>query len=112
MCVRGFARSCMGKYGMLMSLDRMLVGFGRVLMSLLMIALHVVLGGQVMVLRCFFVVLGGFLMVCFVCHLSCPLGNIPARSYACPREFGDNAGRKIPIVRRKFTNPNNKKKGD
>ena len=110
MCVRGFARSCMGKYGLLMSLGRVLVGFGRVLMTLLMIALLVVIGGQVMVLGCFFVVLGGF-MVCFVCHLSCPLGNIPARSYACPREFGDNAGRKIPIVRRKFTNPNEQEKG-
>ena len=51
-----------------MSLDRVLVGFGRVLMSLLMIALDVVVGGQVMMLGCFFVVLGGF-VVCFVCHV-------------------------------------------
>jgi hypothetical protein len=28
----------------------------------------VVVGGQVMMLRCFFVVLGGF-VVCFVCHV-------------------------------------------
>jgi hypothetical protein len=35
----------MGSYGVFMSLDRVLVGFGRVLMSLLMIALDVVVGG-------------------------------------------------------------------
>jgi hypothetical protein len=58
----------MGSYGVFMSLDRVLVGFGRVLMSLLMITLNVVIGGQVMMLRCFFVVLGGF-VVCFVCHV-------------------------------------------
>jgi hypothetical protein len=58
----------MGSRGVLMSLDRVLVGFGRVLMSLLMIALDVVIGGQVMMLRCFFVVLGGF-VVCFVGHV-------------------------------------------
>ena len=85
-----------------MSLDGVLVSFGRVLMSLLMIALDVVLGGQVMMLRCFFVVLGGFVM-CFVCHINCPVGNIPARSYARACEFGANTGRKIHIVRRKFT---------
>ncbi len=75
-----------------MCLDRVLVGFGCVLMSFLMIALDVVVGGQVMMLRCFFVVLGGF-VVGFVCHVSCPLGNLPARSYACPREFGDDGSR-------------------
>jgi len=77
-----------------MSLDRVLVGFGRVFMSLLVIALDVVIGGQVMMLRCFFVVLGGF-VVCFVCHVYCPLGNLPPRSYARTCEFGDNTSRRF-----------------
>jgi hypothetical protein len=47
---------------------RVLVGFGRVLVSLFVSALEVVLGGQAMMLRCFFVVLGGF-VVCFACHV-------------------------------------------
>jgi hypothetical protein len=66
----------MGGYGVFMSLDRVLVSFGRVLMGLLVIALDVVIGGQVMMLRCFFVVLGGF-VVCFVCHVHCPGGKYP-----------------------------------
>ena len=45
-----------------MGLDRVLVGFGRVFMGLLMIALKVVIGGKVMMFRCFFVVLGGFVV--------------------------------------------------
>ena len=71
----------MGSYGVLMSLDRVLVGFGRVFMSLLVIALDVVLGSQVMMLGCLFVVLRGF-VVCFVCHFGFPVGNLPARSYS------------------------------
>src|ERR1700677_470480 len=82
-----------------MGLDRVLVGFGRVLMRLLVVALDVVLACQVMVLCCFFVVLGGF-VVCFVCHFDCPVGNLPARSYssvceivvACSRTFTWFAG--------------------
>jgi hypothetical protein len=59
----------------------------------------VVLGRQVMMLSCFFVVLRGF-VVCFVCHWICPVGNLPARSYtpvreivvACSRRFTGFAG--------------------
>jgi hypothetical protein len=57
-----------GGGGVVMSLDRVFVGFGRVLMRFLVVALDVVLGCQVMMLSCFFVVLRGF-VVCFVCHL-------------------------------------------
>ena len=94
-----------------MSLDRMLVGFGRVFMSLFVIALEVVIGGQVMMLRCFFVVLGGF-VVCFVCHVECPLGNLPARSYARPREFGANGSRRFTWIAGNSRTPTNKKMGD
>jgi len=94
-----------------MRLDRVLVGFGRVLMSLLMITLNVVIGGQVMMLRCFFVVLGGF-VVCFVCHVSCPLGNLPARSYARPCEFGANNRRRFTEIAGNSRIPTNNKIGD
>ena len=64
-----------------MGLDRVLVGLGGVVVGFLVIALDVVLGSQVMMLGCFFVVLRGF-VVCFVYHFDCPVGNLPARSYS------------------------------
>jgi hypothetical protein len=66
--VQGFARRLVGGGGVLMGLDRVLVSFGGVLMGFLVVAFAVVLGCQVMMLGCFFVVLRGF-VVCFVCHL-------------------------------------------
>src|ERR1700679_4385006 len=82
-----------------MGLGRVLVGFRCVLMSFLVVAFDVVLGCQLMMLGCFFVVLRGF-VVCFVCHFDCPVGNLPARSYspvgeivvACSRRFTCFAG--------------------
>jgi len=50
-----------------MSRQRMLMGLSGVLVTFFVVALAVVLCGQVMVLGCFFVVLRGF-VVCFVCH--------------------------------------------
>src|ERR1700677_1948074 len=69
-----------------MGLDRVLVSFGGVLMGFLVVAFAVVLGCQVMMLGCFFVVLCGF-VVCFVCHFDCPVGNLPARSYSSAHEI-------------------------
>jgi hypothetical protein len=99
MCVCRFARRLVRDGGVVVGLDRVLVGLGGVDMGFLVIALDVVLGSQMMMLGCFFVVLGGF-VVCFVCHFDCPVGNLPARSYspvgeivvACSRRFTWFAG--------------------
>jgi hypothetical protein len=75
-CVRGFARGFMGGSRVIMSLPGVLVRFGRVLMGFLVVALEVVIGCQVVVPGCFFVVLRGFVM-CFVCHFGFSCGKSP-----------------------------------
>jgi hypothetical protein len=63
--------------GVLMGLLRVLVSLDCVLMGSFVVALFVVLGGEVVVLGSFFVVLSG-LVVCFVCHEGFPVGDFPA----------------------------------
>jgi hypothetical protein len=61
----------------------MLVGFGGVLVAFFVVALAVVLCGQVMVLGCFSVVLSGFL-VRFVCHFEFSCGKSPGAILRAP----------------------------
>jgi hypothetical protein len=53
-----------------------LVSFGRVLVGFLVITLDMVIGGQAMMVGCFFVVFRGF-VVCFVCHFGLSCGKSP-----------------------------------
>jgi hypothetical protein len=55
----------------------------------------VVVSGQAMMFGCFFVVFCRF-VVCFVCHFDCPVGKLPARSYAPVHEI-------VVACRRTFT---------
>jgi hypothetical protein len=75
-CVCCFARRLVRGGGVVVGLDRVLVGLGGVIMGFLVIALDVVLGSQVMMLGCFFVLLRGF-VVCFVSHFDLSCGKSP-----------------------------------
>jgi hypothetical protein len=87
----------MGFGGVLMGLCRSLVGFGRVFVTLFVVAFAVVFGCEGVMLGCFFVVLRS-LFVCFVCHFGFPVGNLPARSYAPTGEFVARCSRRFTRV--------------
>jgi hypothetical protein len=81
--VCSFAGLFVGIDGVLMSRQRMLMGLSGVLVTFFVVALAVVLCGQVMVLGCFFVVVRGFL-VRFVCHFEFSCGKSPGAILSAP----------------------------